>query len=49
MRNCLSLLLALLLVLVFGGAAFFLWHTSSTAEFERKDKAASPILVKPVE
>ena len=48
-RNCLSLLLALLIILVFGGTGLFLWYTSTQAKFERKDKASSPVLVKPAE
>lgn len=47
MRNFLSLLLALLILLVFGGTAFFLWNVSSGAKFERKDQKESPVLVQP--
>ena len=49
MRNCLSLLLALLIIVVFGGTGLFLWYTSANAKFERKDKAESPVLVRPAE
>ena len=41
-RNFLSLLLALLILVVFGGVAFFLWNTSAKAEFERLDKNTAP-------
>jgi hypothetical protein len=41
-RNFLSLILALLILLVFGGVAFFLWNTSAKAEFERLDKNTAP-------
>lgn len=42
MRNFFSLLLALLILFVFGGVAFFLWNTSSKAKFERIDKIEAP-------
>ncbi|MDA0765778.1 MAG: hypothetical protein O3A92_03000 [Verrucomicrobia bacterium] len=42
MRSLFSLLLALLIFLVFGGVAFFLWNTSAKAKFERIDKKEAP-------
>lgn len=33
MKSCLSLLLALLIVVAFVGTALFLWYGSSTTEF----------------
>ena len=41
-RSFLSLILALLILLVFGGVAFFLWNTSAKAEFKRIDKQEEP-------
>ena len=38
MRSFLSLLLAVLILVAFGGVAFFLWNISSGAKFERLDK-----------
>jgi len=46
-RNFLSLLLALLILIVFGGTGFFLWNVSKEAKFERKDQAGKPVLVTP--
>ena len=40
MRSFLSLLVALIIFLVFGGVAFFLVNTSMGAKFERTDKQA---------
>ena len=37
-RSFLSLLLAILILVAFGGVAFFLWNISSKAKFERIDK-----------
>jgi nitrogen fixation-related uncharacterized protein len=37
-RSFLSLLLALVILLSFGGVVFFLWNISSKAKFERNDK-----------
>ncbi|MDE0825711.1 MAG: hypothetical protein OSA48_02775 [Akkermansiaceae bacterium] len=42
MRSLLSLLLALIILLIFGGVAFFLWNTSAKASFERTDKKEAP-------
>ena len=41
MKSFFSLLLALAIVIVFGGAAFFLMDTSKGARFERLDQPAS--------
>ena len=38
MRSFFSLLLAIIILVTFGGAAFFLWHLSAKAKFERIDK-----------
>jgi hypothetical protein len=41
MKNLFLLLFALLLVLVFGGSAFFFWDVSKGASFERLDQPAA--------
>ena len=38
MKSILSLLFALLILVAFGGLAFFFINISGSAEFERKDK-----------
>ena len=38
MRSLLSLLLALLILVTFGGLAFFFLNISASAKFERKDQ-----------
>lgn len=40
MKSFFSLLLALVLIVVFGGAAFFLINASQGARFERLDQPA---------
>ncbi|NNC89038.1 MAG: hypothetical protein HKN82_11320 [Akkermansiaceae bacterium] len=37
MRNFFSLVLALLILVTFGGVAFFLWNISAKAKFSRID------------
>lgn len=37
-RSFFSLLLALIILVTFGGVAFFFWHLSAEARFERTDK-----------
>ena len=37
-RSFFSLILAILILVAFGGVAFFLWNISSKAKFERIDK-----------
>ena len=38
MRSFLSLILAIVILVAFGGVAFFLWNISAKAKFERVDK-----------
>lgn len=38
MKNLALLLFALLIILIFGGSAFFFWDTSKGARFERVDR-----------
>ena len=42
MRSFLSLVLALLILVTFGGVAFFLWNISGEAKFSRLDDAPPP-------
>ena len=37
-RSFFSLILAILILVAFGGVAFFLWNISTKAKFERLDK-----------
>ena len=37
-RSFFSLILAILILITFGGVAFFLWDISAKAKFERLDK-----------
>ena len=41
MRSFFSLVLALVILVTFGGVAFFLWNISSEAKFQRIDSKES--------
>lgn len=41
MKTLLNLLLAIVILVVFGGTAFFMWDVSKGARFERTDVSMS--------
>jgi len=41
MKNLLLLLIAIALIILFGGSAFFFWDVSKGARFERVDQPVS--------